>query len=100
MRRAIGLTELSLSRDVKGNKEGSYTDLSGERKIRWVFSSWKWVTCKSGIENAETLIDFFVSFLSSKCGFQESQGSGARLKNGSFQDVPLGQGKLEKTGYF
>ena len=48
MRRAIGLTELSLSRDVKGNKEGSYTDLSGERKIRWVFSSWKWVTCLLG----------------------------------------------------
>lgn len=45
MRKAIDLIEFSLSRDVKGNKEGSYTDLSGERKIRWVLSSWEQGTC-------------------------------------------------------
>lgn len=45
VRKAIDLIEFSLSRDVKGNKEGSYTDLSGERKIRWVLSSWEQGTC-------------------------------------------------------
>ena len=49
-------------------------------------------------KNAVVLIVFFVSFSSSKCGFQESHGSGAGLKNWSFQDVPLGQGRLEKSG--
>ena len=51
-------------------------------------------------KNAVVLIVFFVSFSSSKCGFQESHGSGARLKNWSFQDVPLGQGRLEKMDSF
>lgn len=49
-------------------------------------------------KNAEVLIVFFVSFLSSKCGLQEFHGSEATLKSWSNRDVALGQGNLEETG--
>lgn len=49
-------------------------------------------------KNAEVLIVFFVSFLSSKCGFWEFHGSEAMLKSWNNRDAALGQGNLEETG--
>lgn len=49
-------------------------------------------------KNAGVLIVVFVSFLSSKCGFQEFHGSEATLKSWSNRDVALGQANLEESG--
>jgi len=91
--KAKSLTEFSLAKNIKDNKKDCYKDINGIRKKRECMSVLLKETedlVNQDSENAKVLSVVFISFLSSKCGFQESHGSEARLKNWSFQYVPLG----------